>query len=64
MLLKSKSAKLMKVRQQSGADAQKLAAQYDVLAGNTNFFGDSTESVSERHLPKSYLLPISGSPQA
>jgi hypothetical protein len=39
VLLKSKSAKLMKVRQQPGACAQEIADQKDVLRSFTNFYG-------------------------
>jgi hypothetical protein len=37
MLLKSKNAKLMKVRQQPGACAQEIADQKDILRIFTNF---------------------------
>jgi hypothetical protein len=39
LLLKSKSAKLMKVRQQPGACAQEIANQKYVLRIFTNFYG-------------------------
>jgi hypothetical protein len=39
LLLKSKSAKLMKVRQQPGACAQEIADQKDILRNFTNFYG-------------------------
>jgi hypothetical protein len=39
LLLKSKSEKLMKVRQQPGACAQEIADQKDILRIFTNFCG-------------------------
>jgi hypothetical protein len=43
LLLKSKSAKLMKVRQQPGACAEEIVDQKDVLRIFTNFYGTSPE---------------------
>jgi hypothetical protein len=57
MLLKSKSAKLMKVRIQPGACAQEIADQKDVLRIFTNFYGTTQKSVSGQQLPQ--ILPSS-----
>jgi hypothetical protein len=46
LLLQSKSAKLMKVRQQPGACAQEIADQKDVLRIFTNLYGTAQKSVS------------------
>jgi hypothetical protein len=52
LLLKSKSAKLMKVKQQSGACAQKTADQKDVVRIFTNVYGTAQKSVSGQQLPQ------------
>jgi hypothetical protein len=57
LLLKSKSAKLMKVRQQPGACAQEIADQKDVLRIFTNFYGTAQKSISGQQLPE--ILPSS-----
>jgi hypothetical protein len=57
MLLKLKSAKLMKVRQQPGACAQEIVDQNDVLGIFTNFYGAAQKSVSGQQLPQ--ILPSS-----
>jgi hypothetical protein len=57
LLLKSKSAKLMKVRQQLGACAQEIADQKDILGIFTNFYGTTQKSVSGQQLPQ--ILPSS-----
>jgi hypothetical protein len=57
MLLKSKSAKLMKVRQQPGACAQEIAYQKDILRIFTNFYGTAQKSVSGQQLRQ--ILPSS-----
>jgi hypothetical protein len=55
LLLKSKSAKLMKVRKQPGACEQEITDQKDVLRIFTNFYGIAQKSVSGHHLPQ--ILP-------
>jgi hypothetical protein len=55
LLLKSKSAKLKKVRQQHGACAQEIADQKDVLT--TNFYDTAQKFVSGQQLPQ--ILPSS-----
>jgi hypothetical protein len=57
MLLKSKSAKLMKVRKLPGACAQEIVDQKDVLRIFTNFYGTAQKSVSGQQLPQ--ILPSS-----
>jgi hypothetical protein len=57
LLLKSKSAKLMKVRQQPGACAQEIIDQKDVLRIFTNFYSTAQKSVSGQQL--SQILPSS-----
>jgi hypothetical protein len=57
LFLKSKSTKLMKVRQQPGAFAQEIADQKDVLSIFTNFYGTTQKSVSGQQLPQ--ILPSS-----
>jgi hypothetical protein len=57
LLLKSKSAKLMKVWQQPGACAKEIADQKDVLRIFTNFYGTTQKSVSGQQLPQ--ILPSS-----
>jgi hypothetical protein len=57
LLVKSKSAKLMKVRQQPGACAQEIADQKDVLRIFMNFYGAAHKSVSRQQLPQ--ILPSS-----
>jgi hypothetical protein len=57
LLLTSKSAKLMKVRQQPGACAQEIADQKDILRIFMNFYGTAQKSVSGQQLP--YILPSS-----
>jgi hypothetical protein len=56
-LLKSKSAKLIKVRQQPGACAQEIADQKDILTIFTNCYGTAKKSVSGQQLPQ--ILPSS-----
>jgi hypothetical protein len=51
LLLKSKSAKLIKVRKQPGACAQEIADQKDILRMFTNFYGTTQKSVSGQQLP-------------
>jgi hypothetical protein len=46
LLLKSKSAKLMKVRQQPGVCAQEISDQKDVLRIVMDFYGTAQKSVS------------------
>jgi hypothetical protein len=46
MLLKLKSAKIMKVRQQPGSCVQEITDQKDVLRIFTNFYGTAQKSVS------------------
>jgi hypothetical protein len=57
MLIKLKSAKLMKVRQQPGSCAQEIADQKYVLRIFTNFYGIAQKSVSGQQLPQ--ILPSS-----
>jgi hypothetical protein len=57
LLLKSKSAKLMKVRQQTGACAQEIADQNNILRIFTNYYGIAQKSVSGQQLPQ--ILPPS-----
>jgi hypothetical protein len=57
LLLKSKSEKLMKVRQQPGACAQEMADQKDVLRIFTIFYGTAQKSISGQQLPQ--ILPSS-----
>jgi hypothetical protein len=57
LLLKSKSAKVMKVRQQPGACAQEIADQKDILRIFTNLYGTAQKSVSGEQLPQ--ILPSS-----
>jgi hypothetical protein len=57
MLLKLKSAKLMKVRKQPGECAQEIADQKDVLRIFTNFYGTAQKSISGQQLPQ--ILPSS-----
>jgi hypothetical protein len=57
LLLKSKSAKLMKVRQQPGACVQEIADQKEVLRIFRNFYGTVQKSVSGQQLPQ--ILPYS-----
>jgi hypothetical protein len=57
LLLKSKSAKLMKVRQQPGACAQEIADQKDILRIFTNFYSIAQKSISRQQLPQ--ILPSS-----
>jgi hypothetical protein len=52
LLLKSKSAKQMKIIQQPGACAQEIADQKDVLRIFPNFFGTAQKSVSGQQLPQ------------
>jgi hypothetical protein len=51
LLLKSKSAKLMKVRKQPGACAQEIADQKDVLRIFTKCYGTEQKSISGQQLP-------------
>jgi hypothetical protein len=46
LLLKSKSAKLIEVRQLPGACAQEITDQYNILGIFTNFYGTTQKSVS------------------
>jgi hypothetical protein len=48
MLLKSKSAKLMKVIQQAGACAKEIADQKDILRIFMNFYGTVQKSDSRQ----------------
>jgi hypothetical protein len=57
ILLKSKSAKLMKVRQQPRECAQEISDQKDVLRILTNFYGTAQKSISGQQLPQ--ILPSS-----
>jgi hypothetical protein len=57
MLLKSKSAKLMKVWKQPRVYAQEIADQKDILRIFTNFYGAAQKSVSGQQLPQ--ILPPS-----
>jgi hypothetical protein len=57
MLLKSKSAKLMKVTQQPGTCAQEIVNQNDILRIFTNFYGTTQKSVLGQQLPQ--ILPSS-----
>jgi hypothetical protein len=57
LLVKSKSAKLMKVRQQPGACAKEIADQKDFLRIFTNFYSAAQKSVSGQQLPQ--ILPSS-----
>jgi hypothetical protein len=57
LLLKSKSEKLMEVRQQPWECAQEIADQKDVLRVFTNFYGTAQKSVSGQQLPQ--ILPSS-----
>jgi hypothetical protein len=57
LLLKSKSAKLMKFIQQPGACAQEITDQKYVLRIFTNFYGTAQKSVSGQQLPQ--ILPSS-----
>jgi hypothetical protein len=57
MLLKSKSAKLMKVWKQPRAYAQEIADEKDILRIFTNFYGAVQKSVSGQQLPQ--ILPPS-----
>jgi hypothetical protein len=57
LLLKSKSAKLMKVWIKPGASAQEIAGQKDILRIFTNFYGAAPKSVSGQQLPQ--ILPPS-----
>jgi hypothetical protein len=56
-LLKSKSAKLIKVRQQPGECAKEIANQKDILRIFKNFYGTAQKSVSGQQLPQ--ILPSS-----
>jgi hypothetical protein len=57
LLLKSKSAKLIEVRQQPGAYVQEIADPKDILRIFTNFYGTPQKSVSGQQLPQ--ILPSS-----
>jgi hypothetical protein len=57
LLVKSKSAKLMKVRQQTGACAKEIADQKDVLRIFTNLYGTAQKSVLGQQLLQ--ILPSS-----
>jgi hypothetical protein len=57
LLLKLKSAKIMKVRQQPGACAQEIADQKEILRIFTNCYGTEQKSVSGQQLPQ--ILPSS-----
>jgi hypothetical protein len=57
LLLKSKSAKLIKVWKQPGACAQEIADQKDVLRMFTKFYGTAQKSVSGQQFPQ--ILPSS-----
>jgi hypothetical protein len=57
LLLKWKSAKVMKVRQLPEACAQEIADQKDVLRIFMNFYGTAQKSVSGQQLPQ--ILPSS-----
>jgi hypothetical protein len=57
LLLKSKSVKLMKVCQQSGACPQEIADKKNVLRIFTNFYGTAQKSILGQQLPQ--ILPSS-----
>jgi hypothetical protein len=57
LLLKSKSAKVMKVYKKPGACAQEIADQKDILIIFTNFYGAAQKSVLGQQLPQ--ILPSS-----
>jgi hypothetical protein len=57
LLLELKSAKLMNVRQQTGASSQEISDQKDVLRIFTNFYGTVEKCVSGQQLPQ--ILPSS-----
>jgi hypothetical protein len=57
LLLKSKSAKLIKVWKQPGAYAQEIIDQKDILKIFTNFYGAAQKSVLGQQLPQ--ILPPS-----
>jgi hypothetical protein len=56
-LLKSKSAKLIKVWKSPGACAQEITDQKDILRIFTNFYGAAQKSISGQQLPQ--ILPSS-----
>jgi hypothetical protein len=51
-LLKSKSAKLIKVCKLPGACAQEISDQKDILRNFTNVYGAAQKSVSGQQLPQ------------
>jgi hypothetical protein len=57
LLLKSKSAKLMKVWIQPGAYELEIIGQKDILRIFTNFYGAAPKSISGQQLPQ--ILPPS-----
>jgi hypothetical protein len=57
LLLKSKSAKLMKVWKLPGAYAQEIIGQKDILRIFMNFYGAAPKSVSGQQHPQ--ILPHS-----
>jgi hypothetical protein len=57
LLLKSKSANLMKVRKQPGACAKEITDQKDILTIFMNFYGTTQKSISVHQLPQ--ILPSS-----
>jgi hypothetical protein len=57
MLVKSKSAKLMKVWKQPGACPQEIADQNDILKIFMNFYGAAQKTVSGQQLTQ--ILPSS-----
>ena len=59
-MLKSKSGKLTKLRQQPGADARKLSAQNDIRLGVRVFFVRVQNLFQDSNFPKYHFLPIRG----